>query len=231
MTRSAPAVLGVDACRAGWVGALLRDRRVTLSVAATVAELLASAREVAEVVVVGVDIPIGLPDAGPREADRLARLELPRHRKSSVFPTPVRTAVTAPTHAEANAAHRLATGTGLSVQGFHLCAKIAEVDAWVRDGPGVEVLEVHPEVTFTEMGAETALSKRTPEGAATRVAALRRAGVEPPPQRAGPGHGGDDVLDACAVAWTARRHLEGRSRTLPDPPEVFSDGLPAAIHV
>ena len=41
----------------------------------------------------------------------------------------------------------------------------------------------------------------------------------------------DDVLDACAVAWTATRRAAGLSMSLPDPPEVFSDGIPAAIHV
>jgi predicted RNase H-like nuclease len=38
----------------------------------------------------------------------------------------------------------------------------------------------------------------------------------------------DDVLDAVA-AWTGRRILAGEAASLPDPPEVFSDGWPAAI--
>ena len=40
-----------------------------------------------------------------------------------------------------------------------------------------------------------------------------------------------DVLDAAAVAWTAMRVATGRAHSLPDPPEVFSDGWPAAIWV
>lgn len=228
MTPGVP-VLGVDGCPAGWVGALLVDDELTLHVAPAI-ELLVSRLDVLPVVV-GVDIPIGLPDDGGREADRLARTELPPGRKSSVFPTPVRDAVAASTHPEANAAHRAATGKGLSVQGFHLCRRIAEVDAWVRGGPGVAVLEVHPEVSFAALGARTAESKKTPAGAATRLAALRRAGLVLPTPLQGPGVGLDDVLDACAVAWTARRHARGQSRTLPEHPEVFSDGLPAAIHV
>ena len=40
-----------------------------------------------------------------------------------------------------------------------------------------------------------------------------------------------DLLDACTVAWTARRHHRGESRSLPEVPERFSDGLAAAIHV
>mgnify|MGYP001097360208 CR=1 FL=1 len=45
--------------------------------------------------------------------------------------------------------------------------------------------------------------------------------------RAGP----DDLLDAAAVAWTAARYVEGKASSYPDVPEVFSDGLPAAIWV
>ena len=224
-----PAVLGVDGCPAGWVGALLVDDRCSLLVADTVAGLVEQAAVAPTVV--GVDIPIGLPDTGPRQADLAARRELPVRRKSSVFPTPVRDAVGAVSHPEANAAHRAATGRGLSVQGFHLCRRIAEVDGWVRSGPGMPVLEVHPEVSFTELGADTTPSKRTTAGAATRLAALRRAGIVIPDLLRRPGVGTDDALDACAVAWTARRYARGEARRLPETPERFSDGLDAAIHV
>ena len=44
------------------------------------------------------------------------------------------------------------------------------------------------------------------------------------------GVGEDDLLDACAVARSARR-VALAARSLPDPPEVFSDGVPAAIWV
>ena len=182
-------------------------------------------------VVVGIDIPIGLPDATAREADRLARTELPPGRKSSVFPTPVRSSVLADTWPEANAANKEATGKGLSHQGFNLCRKIAEVDAWVLAGPGVVVVEVHPEVSFAALGADTAPSKRSAAGSGVRREALRRAGLLLPEQLRGSGWARDDALDACAVAWTARRVAAGEARRLPDPPEVFADGIAAAIHV
>jgi predicted RNase H-like nuclease len=41
----------------------------------------------------------------------------------------------------------------------------------------------------------------------------------------------DDVYDAAAMAWTARRVARGEAVSLPDPPEVFSDGIPSAIWV
>jgi predicted RNase H-like nuclease len=39
----------------------------------------------------------------------------------------------------------------------------------------------------------------------------------------------DDVLDAGAAAWTARRVASGDAVCVPSPPEVFSDGLSCAI--
>lgn len=41
----------------------------------------------------------------------------------------------------------------------------------------------------------------------------------------------DDVLDAAAAAWTARRVAEGRARCIPESPQSFSDGLTCAIWV
>jgi predicted RNase H-like nuclease len=38
----------------------------------------------------------------------------------------------------------------------------------------------------------------------------------------------DDVLDAAAAAWTARRKAVGEARSLPDPPELIR-GRPVAI--
>lgn len=222
-------MLGVDGCPAGWVGILLASGRLSLWVGPTIEALLARLPTTPEVV--GIDIPIGLPDTGSREADRLARVELPPGRKSSVFPTPARAAVLADTWPEANEANRAATGKGLSHQGFNLCRKIAEVDDWVRSGPGPVVIEVHPEVSFTALGADTRLPKKTALGAEIRVAALAAAGLTVPAAPYGAGVGRDDVLDACAVAWTARRHLRGGSRRLPEVAQRFSDGLPAAIHV
>jgi predicted RNase H-like nuclease len=39
----------------------------------------------------------------------------------------------------------------------------------------------------------------------------------------------DDVLDAAIAAWTARRVARNEAQAMPDPPEVFSDGIPSAI--
>jgi predicted RNase H-like nuclease len=226
-------VLGVDGCRAGWVGALLRGTTYDVLVAADIAALVDQARrEAPELTLVAVDIPIGLPDDGPRRTDVAARLRLPVGRKSSVFPTPARAAVEHTTHPEASAANREAIGVGLSVQAFHLVPKILDVDAFVRDGPPVTVLEAHPEVSFAEIDpASVVPSKATREGVASRTSALRSVGFEPPAHVRGQGYAADDLLDACVVAWTAARYAAGSAYSLPDPPEVFSDGIAAAIWV
>jgi predicted RNase H-like nuclease len=74
-------------------------------------------------------------------------------------------------------------------------------------------------------------AKRTAAGLEARAAALRSVGIGPPAYVRGQGYGAADLLDACAAAWTARRVASGVAESLPDPPETFSDGLPAAIWV
>ena len=227
-------MLGVDGCKAGWVGALLRGSTYDVLVAADIAGLVDAARQLAPgLAVVAVDIPIGLPDDRPRTTDVLARSQLPVGRKSSVFPTPSRAAVEHTTHPEASAANREAVGVGLSVQAFHLVPKILDVDRYVargtagagdRGAPGGDLRRDRPGVRGPVEGH--------PRADTRRVAAHSSAvGLDPPAHQRGQGYAADDLLDACAVAWTAARYAADTAYSLPDPPEVFSDGIPAAIWV
>ncbi len=225
-------VLGVDGCSAGWVGALLVPGapRPRVVVAPTIAELVETVRFEVELRVVGIDIPIGLPDDTTRQADALARRALPG-RASSVFTTLTRLAYLAPTRLEADSINRNLSGQGVGAQAFALREKILEADDWLRTRPSVDVIEVHPELSFATMaGAPMTHPKKTEAGAAERLAALAAAGVARPSVLSGSGYAVDDVLDACAVAWTAARRAAGEARSHPDPPEVFGDGIAAAIH-
>src|SRR5262245_26357278 len=85
-------VLGVDACKAGWVGVALHGGAVTVHVAKTIAALVADVEVDGHLDAIGIDIPIGLPDTGRRQADVLA-YTLVGPRRSSVFMTPVRAAL------------------------------------------------------------------------------------------------------------------------------------------
>jgi predicted RNase H-like nuclease len=66
-------VLGVDACKAGCIGIALGSGHVAAYTAARIDELVAAVSADGRVEVVAIDIPIGLPDAGTRQADQLAR--------------------------------------------------------------------------------------------------------------------------------------------------------------
>ncbi|WP_322919810.1 DUF429 domain-containing protein [Nocardioides renjunii] len=225
-------VLGVDACPGGWVGVVLDvDRRESVFVGRTIAELVALVREQHAVSVVAIDIPIGLPDTGGRQADAEARRVLVG-KSSSLFSTPVRSALEAATYEEARAANLAATDgrTSVSAQAYALREKVLQVDAWVRSRPGVEVVEVHPEVSFARMaGAPVLARKKDADGVRARREALAAHGIVAPPWFRGAGFGEDDLLDACAAAWSAVRHSLGVSESFPATPEVFSDGIPAAI--
>lgn len=231
-------VLGADVWEGRWVGVVLEDGAALRAlVAPTVAELVARAEDGgAPLAVVGLDIPVGLHDDAPRAADLAARRAL-GPRASSVFVTPVRAALQAPDHAAAVLVSRAATGAGVSVQAYGLRHRILEVDGWVRStgagGPGGRrVVEVHPELSFAAMdsGRPLAARKKSWAGAARRRSLLAAHGVVLPEELGEAGAAAvDDVLDAAAVAWTARRVARGEARPLPDPPERTPDGWDAAI--
>lgn len=221
-----PTVLGVDGCPGGWVGVRLGAEPPSAYVATTIAALVEAAGPGLECV--GIDMPIGLPDDGPRAAEGLVRALLGR-RRSTVFSTLVRAAYAAPSYAEGQVVQRAATGTGFSQQSWGLRHKILEVDAWVRGGPPVRVVEVHPETSYAVLvGEPVADGKKTPAGREARRAALRGVGLVAPARPRG-GVAEDDLLDACVVAWTAARVARGEARSHPEVPETFSDGWPAAI--
>ena len=100
MTNAPTLVAGIDGCPKGWVAVLLSDCRFGRAELAagftSLLPILADAR------VIAIDIPIGLPTGKKRRlADTEAR-KLLGGRGSSVFPTPPRLVLEAPTYAEAN---------------------------------------------------------------------------------------------------------------------------------
>ena len=220
----------MDACKTGWVGVVLDRGAASASFAPTIAELVTVAEAAGRLAVVAIDIPIGLPDAGRRRADLLAR-EAAGPRRSSVFMTPARSALRAADHAAAVRVSQQLTGDGISIQAFSLRTKMLEVDAWVSTA-GRHVVEVHPEVSFARMaGAALRDGKTTWAGVERRRALLAAQGVALAGDLGDAGRAArvDDVLDAAAAAWSARRVAAGEAMSLPSPPEVFSDGIPCAI--
>jgi predicted RNase H-like nuclease len=228
---SVSAVLGADACPAGWVGVVLSRGGVRTVVHAEIGGLVAMATAVGPLDAIAIDIPIGLADSGPRQADLLARRAAgPRY--ASVFVTPVRAALLAGTYAAALAASRELTGQGISSQAYRLREKILQVDQWRQRTPTCPVVEAHPELSFAAMaGAPLRDSKSTWAGAVRRRQLLTAQSIDLDGDLglSGLRVGVDDVLDAAAVAWTARRVADGGARRLPAEPERFSDGVNCAI--
>jgi len=137
------AVLGVDGCPGGWIGALVRGRAVEWLKLADAAAILA-----VDAAVIAIDIPIGLPESG--DSYRLAEIEARRFLRRwsavhSVFFTPVRPVLSVGTYAEANALNSQLTGKGLSKQTWNILDRIAAVDAALGEPPDARVIEVHPE--------------------------------------------------------------------------------------
>lgn len=211
-------VVGVDGCRSGWIAVVL-DGDGAFAGAHHLPRIDAVAQAVPGARVIAIDIPVGLPRAGRRPADTAARRFL-GPRRSSVFFTPVRAAVEAATHAEATAASLRETGAGLSRQAYALARKILEVERWLPTAP-CPVYEVHPEVSFAVMlGAPARASKKTWAGLVERRRALVAAGIDldGADGPAATAAAVDDMIDAAAAAWTARRLAAGTARSFPAGP-------------
>lgn len=209
-------VLGVDAWKGRWFGAVLDGSDIQFLVEDALEDLIGASEDVAAVV---VDIPIGLPGADGRLADKEAR-RFVGPRGSSVFSVPGLAALRADSYSEALAISRRGTGVGLSTQAYALRRMI--LDASEVCSADDRILEGHPEVTFAAMkGSTLDFAKRTWNGFNERRWLLAAEGLIIPDDLglAAGKTGLDDVLDAAAMAWSALRVAHGDARSLPDPPE------------
>lgn len=226
-------VVGVDACPGGWVAVAIDDHGFVAGVVArSIAEVAAYATTAWGTTTIAVDIPIGIPTSGARLADVQTRRYV-HPRGSSVFSTPVRAALESPTYAAACAASIVVSGKSLSAQAYAIRGKILDVDRFARPA-GIDLREGHPEASFRAMATGPVTEpKHTFDGATLRFELLRSQGIDiTRDQRdALKPAGTDDVLDAAAMAWTARRIATGEAFSLPDPPELMPDGIRAAIWV
>jgi predicted RNase H-like nuclease len=129
-----------------------------------------------------------------------------------VFPAPVRAVLAAGDYEQACALSRAACGKAVSRQLFNILDKIREVDALLSPALQQRLVEACPELSFAVLkGAPMTFSKATAAGRAERTGVLGAvfadvgAHMSSPP----PGARTDDVLDAFALAWTARRYTSG----------------------
>lgn len=223
-------MLGADGCPGGWVVARVGGQAggeagpaVRWHLVPDPAALLALLRDTGAAAL-AVDVPIGLPDEGPRACDVAARRRLRGGGTSSVFAAPPRRVLGCRSYAEARP-----LAPALSAQAFALVPRIRDVDEALR-GAGLHelVVECHPEVSFRALTGVVLPRKRSAPGALQRLAALQEVfgelPVDPPASAAL-----DDALDALVCAWTARRWHDGAAEVLGG--EVDATGTPMRIVV
>ena len=218
-----PDLVGVDGCPGGWLAVIeQRSGPIVARAFESFAEILEAMPSSAWI---GVDIPMGLPDAGARECEREARQILGRQRMSSVFSAPLRRCLAATSYQEACGIRARIEGKKMSRQAYGILPKIREVDRLLRRDPRLQrrVVEVHPEVSFAIWNGGHAMkhSKKSLPGRAERCALIERVwpGMVDRARESlrGKGCARDDLVDAFAALWTLRRWVVGKALILGDP--------------
>jgi predicted RNase H-like nuclease/catechol 2,3-dioxygenase-like lactoylglutathione lyase family enzyme len=227
--------IGVDGCKAGWFAVILRDGdEGEYKLYPTIGKLWAEYRPESPAIVL-IDIPIGLPEEGARQADLEAQRIL-GERRSSIFSVPTRAALYASAFGQGREINRRITGRMFSQQLWNIAPQIREVDSLLRHDPEARATfkETHPEVLFWGLAGHPMHSpKKTPAGfkeriklvqtfypgAAQFVDAAMKAFKRREVQR-------DDIVDALVEAVAGKI---GTFATLPSTPEFDARGLPMQI--
>ena len=250
MTDSAIKYVGVDDCKAGWIGVGLDDGDGwEIKVCGKFCDLLV---HFGDACIVLVDMPIGLHEDGKpsfRACDIEAR-GLLEQRKFSVFPTPSRRLLDKVMAEEwvredASEWSRKEWGRKIGVQEFGIYRKMHEVsEALERRGENasLNVRESHPEFCFlalSEKQRPMSHKKRDRVGRDERLAVLRHRAQdvnsidvdeifnEARRKYARSQVANDDILDALALAITAKIVWQNCERfgTLPEnaPPDSVGE--------
>jgi predicted RNase H-like nuclease len=228
-----PGYIGVDWTGGGWVAVAFDQTGFDhAAVFEEVGGLWHRYEEQAERVL--VDVPIGLKESnGDRPCDVLARQVL-GPRRTAVFAPPVREVTRKRRYPAAKRASERTTDRSLSKRAFAHSEPIAAVDDLVRNVPEARTAfaESHPELCFRAFAGEPLQYPETTGGGyAERMRALATFDTDAPPvvQQVAEAVGGTDttvgdVLDAVALAYTARPG-PGRLRSLPPDPPRDPKGL------
>jgi len=149
-----------------------------------------------------VAAPIGLVDKGTRECDREARRILGRPTAGRLLAAPTR---------------QFLPGRRQGI----VTARVREVDAFMTPEHQAWVHEVHPELSYTcwNSGKPLAASKKRKDGQAERHRLIEMEWPDSLARLSGELgiHGGwqaEDLTDAFAALWTARRIARSEAMTL-----------------
>lgn len=228
---------GIDGCQAGWI-LITFDEKPLYKILRSDEELKEAFEEYDRIF---IDVPIGLEDEEyTRECDRLLRKELGKEYAPSVFSPPIRPALHAPSYVEANMQSYEYTEKKLTVQAWNITPKIKTVDTFLIQNPDFKekIFESHPELLFRNLnGGMIYQKKNTKKGLRHRLDLVsnheevatdffreikeefRRNEVDE-----------DDIVDAMALAFAAKKSKEKGIKTIPENPQSDSKGLLKAIH-
>lgn len=231
--------VGIDGCKAGWIAISLDEESAGYWVIRSDEELKETFEKYDRIF---IDIPIGIADDEyVRTCDEQLRKELGPDYSSSVFNPPIRSALYAPTYAEACMQSYSVTDKKVSLQSWNISPKIRVVDQLLQEDARLKdkVFESHPEMVFKRLNGGSTIyqKKQTSKGLKHRLKLLkdrddhvadfyrnikeeyRRNEVEE-----------DDIVDAMALAYAAQKSENGTLLSLPEEPETDSAGLTMAIY-
>ncbi|GAB5410821.1 MAG: DUF429 domain-containing protein [Balneolaceae bacterium] len=229
---------GIDGCKLGWILISFDDGEEKYQIIESNDELKGIFESYDRVF---IDMPIGLEDEEyTRECDALLRKELGGEYSSSVFNPPIRPALEAPSYVEANMISYEWTEKKLSLQSWNITPKIKALDELLRMNPEFKekILESHPELLFQKLNGGMIFQKKNlKKGVRHRLELIKEEepsaddffrDIKEEWRRSEVGE--DDIVDAMALAYYAKRSEEKGIKTIPEEVSHDSEGLPKAIH-
>ncbi|MFZ9614988.1 MAG: DUF429 domain-containing protein [Candidatus Methylopumilus sp.] len=217
-------IIGIDGCKSGWFSVWEnQDKSIHSSVFSNLNELKNFFKNESQLIV-GIDMPVVLSEVIPRQADQLARKLLSK-KASSVFTAPTPEMLDQPNYEKASLVSKKLFGKSMSLQSWYLFPKIKDVQTMIHH-EDMQIYEIHPELSFRAMNNEQVIleSKKSPEGFAIRNSLLTMhfknfIFEEIRRQYARKDVMDNDILDALAVLWSAKRIQSNQASFLPQAPE------------
>jgi predicted RNase H-like nuclease len=217
-------IIGIDGCKSGWFSIWEnQDKSIHSSVFSNLNELKNFFKNESQLIV-GIDMPVVLSEVIPRQADQLARKLLSK-KASSVFTAPTPEMLDQPNYEKASLVSKKLFGKSMSLQSWYLFPKIKDVQTMIHH-EDMQIYEIHPELSFRAMNNEQVIleSKKSHEGFAIRNSLLTMhfknfIFEEIRRQYARKDVMDNDILDALAVLWSAKRIQSNQASFLPQAPE------------
>jgi len=229
---------GIDGCKLGWILISFDEGEERYQIIQSSDELKSVFETYDRIF---IDMPIGLEDEEyTRECDALLRKELGGEYSSSVFSPPIRPALEAPSYVEANMISYEWTEKKLSLQSWNITPKIKVLDELLKANPEFKekVLESHPELLFQKLNGGMIFQKKNlKKGIRHRLELIKEEesiaddffrDIKEEWRRSEVGE--DDIVDAMALAYYAKKSEVKGIKTIPAVVNFDSEGLPKAIH-